>query len=203
MWICSKHGFYSIVFKKDYWMLRGRVRKDLENLKAEVGLDNEIIETTDSDYRYRLILTKEQYHQIMVCLEESVDYGNFKDMINRKPDQRDKPYHQIWQILADQYGCYGWDMQGEYEFWHRFWEKHDENKPKPKRKKTKAYDDFTDYSDQKPEPKVISAEERQGIVSTLRKVQGHTVQTQDKDKSGLSEVNDGYAYRKWLYAHRQ
>jgi protein tyrosine phosphatase (PTP) superfamily phosphohydrolase (DUF442 family) len=45
----------------------------------------------------------------MDALTDSVDYSNFKDMIHNRPDQEDKPYTEIWSILAEKYGCYvGW-----------------------------------------------------------------------------------------------
>jgi hypothetical protein len=49
MWLCTQHGFYSIVKKDDGFNVRGRVKRDLENLAKLVGLDLQV----NRDYRYR------------------------------------------------------------------------------------------------------------------------------------------------------
>lgn len=109
MWICSKYGFYSIVWKEQSYVVRARVRNDLENLKIAANIENEIITTDLTDYRFRLYLDPPEYQKIMEALSDSVDYGNFKDTIHQIPDQQDKPYCEIWAILANKYGSYfGW-----------------------------------------------------------------------------------------------
>ena len=43
----------------------------------------------------------------MKFLGETIDYENFKDKIGQTPDQKCKPYHELWSILAEALGAYG------------------------------------------------------------------------------------------------
>ncbi len=67
MWLMTKYGFYSIVQKRtDEYHVRGRERKDIENLVAGVPLPNaEIKESTEADYAFRLILGKSEVLAIL------------------------------------------------------------------------------------------------------------------------------------------
>jgi hypothetical protein len=103
MWLATKHGFYSIVHKSNgHFHVRGRVRKDLENLIALVGLETELHEWPLADYRYRVIVTRAQFTRIMAALALDLDYPNFKSQIAATPDQRGKlsAFHEIWEILS-------------------------------------------------------------------------------------------------------
>ena len=59
MWLITDRGFYSVVDKGDregYLCVRARVRSDLENLfglDCLAGYAGEVIETGNSDYRFR------------------------------------------------------------------------------------------------------------------------------------------------------
>lgn len=108
MWICSKFGFYSIVFKEGSYQVRAREKKDLENLIAVCGFHGkDVYEFQMSDYQYRICLNKNELFVVMEMLGDNIDYSNFKDMIDKRPDQRNKPYHRIWSVLSDALGCYG------------------------------------------------------------------------------------------------
>jgi hypothetical protein len=106
MWIASKYGFYSLKHDEatGKYFIRARVRLDLMNLIAKVP---ELSATTvqewpRADYRYRIITDARGVQGLMKTLGESVDYGNFKDMIARTPGQDGKlsPYHRIWALMA-------------------------------------------------------------------------------------------------------
>ena len=108
MWIASKSGFYSIVQTRDnksVLMVRARAEKDLINLKNNViALKNhEIHLTPDADYRFRMIVTRDELHELMQFLSEEIDYPNFKDKIHETPDQKDKLtyYSKIWSTMYD------------------------------------------------------------------------------------------------------
>ncbi len=109
MWLMTKHGFYSIVQKKrEEYHIRTRERKDIENLVIRLPLGNvKIVESESSDYAFRIVVEKENVAAILKFFGETIDYDNFKDRIDRTPDQKHKPYHQIWRILADALGAYG------------------------------------------------------------------------------------------------
>jgi hypothetical protein len=104
MWIATKHGFYSIVQKSGgLFHVRGRVRTDLENLLRLVGVQAEIHEWPNADYRYRIIVGKCELSTIMAALALDLDYPNFKSRIACTPDQHHKldAFHRIWGILAE------------------------------------------------------------------------------------------------------
>ena len=107
MWVCSKYGFYSIVQSGKDIQVRGREEVDLKNLVRACQLNKKIIETEQADYRFRVIVTPRELEDIMLTLADSVDYPNFKSMIDTRPDQKNKPYHDVWGVLADALGCYG------------------------------------------------------------------------------------------------
>ena len=88
MWLATKHGFYSIVQKSPgQFHVRGRVRKDLENLLQLVGKDLEILDWPSADYRYRFIVSQRELSDIMGALAVSLDYPNFKSQFPRAVGQ--------------------------------------------------------------------------------------------------------------------
>ena len=93
MWLMTKHGFYSIVEKQPgLYHVRSRERKDIENLVRQVPLVGaEIVDTPKADYACRVIVGKNELLAIMRFLGESLDYSNFKDKIDRTPEQAHKP----------------------------------------------------------------------------------------------------------------
>lgn len=105
MWLFSKYGFYSITRtqNRNEWQVRSRVKKDLQNLIDNIGAikKSKIIETIDSDYRFRIILDSEQYIDLSAFLIASVDYTNFKNKVTSLDDQKEKGplYMQIWNIM--------------------------------------------------------------------------------------------------------
>lgn len=109
MWLMTKHGFYSIVQKQpDEYHIRSREPHDLENLIAAVPLPGaDIIETPQADYACRIIADKNTVLLILSQMGETLDYSNFKSKIDDTPDQKHKPYHKIWDVLADALGAYG------------------------------------------------------------------------------------------------
>ena len=106
MWIASRFGWVSIVRKGGNgkeWQIRARVRKDLLSLIAAAKLqDQKVIETFDSDYRYRIVLEKEQLGRVFEALESSIDYPNFKSVVAkiRGQEKHLQAYHKIWAIMA-------------------------------------------------------------------------------------------------------
>jgi len=109
MWLMTKYGFYSIVQKKPgEYHVRSREMKDIENLVKNVPLPNaEIKDTTGSDYAARIVVGSDEVLSIIKFLGENIDYNNFKDKIDKIPEQRHKPYHRIWSVLAEALGAYG------------------------------------------------------------------------------------------------
>jgi hypothetical protein len=109
MWLMTKYGFYSIVQKQpDEYHIRGRERKDIENLVAGVPLPAaEIKESSVTDYAVRIIVGQTDVLAVLEFLGKNLDYNNFKDKIDRTQDQARKPYHEVWRVLAKALGAYG------------------------------------------------------------------------------------------------
>lgn len=104
MWLCTQFGFYSIIQKKPgEFHVRGRLRKDMENLVKLLKAELPIIETKSGDYRYRIICGQADVSKIMAKLADSIDYSNFKSRIHEMPDQADKSnaYSKLWGNLYD------------------------------------------------------------------------------------------------------
>lgn len=106
MWLATKFGFYSIVQtrdEKDKFMVRARAEKDLKNLVENVQELNgkEVLKTDFTDYRYRIIITKNELSALMMFFAANLDYPNFKDKIKATPGQKDKlgSYHEIWHVM--------------------------------------------------------------------------------------------------------
>jgi len=111
MWLFTKYGFYSIVrkpfsgIKETYeekpFQVRSRIKDDLNNLKKAAEIESEVIETKNSDYRYRMFVGKEDFLSVMNALVDSVDYPNFKNEVAKHRDQRHKlhSYHDIWRLM--------------------------------------------------------------------------------------------------------
>ena len=111
MWLMTKHGFYSIVQKKQgEFHVRARVRKDLENLQERVPLaGREIQASKETDYPYRLIVGQAEVLKALRFLGETLDYSNFKDTVADTPDQAAKHdlYAQLWGMALRSLGGYG------------------------------------------------------------------------------------------------
>lgn len=106
MWLMTQHGFYSVVKKENGYHVRARERADLLPLIGTVlrDADSEIIDTPLNDYPYRIIVDNDRLIEIMEFLGNSVDYDNFKALVDSIPAQKRKPYHQIWAIMKDAIG---------------------------------------------------------------------------------------------------
>jgi hypothetical protein len=114
MWLMPRYGFYSIVQKQPgEYHVRSRERQDTENLMTNLPLTQaQIIESKSSDYAFRIVVKKEDVEAILKFLGETIDYDNFKDKIDQTPDQKHKPYHEVWGILANALGAYGRKPRG-------------------------------------------------------------------------------------------
>lgn len=107
MWLATKHGFFSVVEKEEgEFHIRARIKGDLENLRELTWRGHAMtlpeIETWPAaDYRYRIIVGREDAEATLFLLIRHIDYSNFKSEIAATPDQRDKlgAYHDIWHTM--------------------------------------------------------------------------------------------------------
>jgi hypothetical protein len=98
MWIVMNDSYISAVQDRNNKMnlvVRARVREDLEN--AFPSLKQDIIESTDSDYRFRLFMTKQFLCGVMNTKIMNIDYDNFKNSV--KQNWRHDAYLAIWSVM--------------------------------------------------------------------------------------------------------
>lgn len=101
MWMMTKIGFYSIVEKPIGTMqIRSRSSRDLQILiDTMFPNEPEIITTLNSDYKYRIIISKDTWMKMAPFIFGMIDYPNFKDEIALDNPMRATLYHQIWAML--------------------------------------------------------------------------------------------------------
>lgn len=114
MWLFTQYGFFSVVCARDLTdsepgiddtrvMLRARRRAHLEAIRKRFAelKTCEILETANTDYRYRLVVSKAVWQQIAGILAAEIDYGNFKSRAHAHsgdPDYVDA-LHDVWAIM--------------------------------------------------------------------------------------------------------
>lgn len=118
MWLFTKHGFYSAVCARqgdgshsqpvdsDRIMVRARVRSHLEALKdgfSDVLADCEVKEFAGTDYAFRIFVDKSVWSQVLVGLNEEMDYDNFKSEVARHQESEGAAYahslHDVWSVM--------------------------------------------------------------------------------------------------------
>lgn len=103
MWIFTKYGFYSAVqdeSNSDTIKVRARLREDLVRLIEACNLKVEIVETNDTDYAYRVFVTRPQLARIMLEMVDTLDYTNFKNEVYAQQGfERYNAYHEVWDVM--------------------------------------------------------------------------------------------------------
>ena len=104
MWIGSVYGWFSIVKKGEGWHVRARKKRDLTELRARALVSAKVHHWSQADYPYRMVVDNREFTRIMIALQESVQYGNFKAQIALTPDQKSRAaaYHRVWGIMIDE-----------------------------------------------------------------------------------------------------
>jgi hypothetical protein len=100
MWCYTRYGFYSVVQKPgdQDLTIRSRVRADLERLKLHyLPKLSEIVETNDSDYKFRAKATHAAFADALYHIAQDIDYPNFKDTVaQQQGSDRAKVYTSVW-----------------------------------------------------------------------------------------------------------
>ncbi len=118
MWLFTKYGFFSAVCARQgdgkhgrpvdpkRIMVRARVRKHLEALRErfpDLLASSEILEFIGSDYAFRLFVDKKAWSQVLVGVNEELNYDNFKSEVARFQGQSGAAYehslHEVWSIM--------------------------------------------------------------------------------------------------------
>lgn len=101
MWVLMNDAFFSVVQhreEKDVLVVRARVREDL--IAAFSVEADSIIESTDSDYRFRIFVTRRELKKALsTYIDDYLDYDNFKGSIHPKDKLRYSVYMSVWAVL--------------------------------------------------------------------------------------------------------
>lgn len=98
MWVAMNDSFVSIVADRNDpngVVVRARVYQDLVAFCPERETD--IIESNDSDYRFRIFMPQKQAADIMFEKTALIDYDNFKDSVSEA--WRKNAYMSIWTVM--------------------------------------------------------------------------------------------------------
>jgi hypothetical protein len=102
MWLFTTDGFFSAVNDRNdegTIIVRSRVRGDAARLVAAVGVGN-VIETRDSDYRFRVRLPRPAWVAYVAAAAEAIDYSNFKAAVAvRQGAGRAHAYADVWAVM--------------------------------------------------------------------------------------------------------
>jgi hypothetical protein len=102
MWLVTTRGFYSAVRYKDGTIcVRARAREDLEALKEVAPVMTGIVESKNTDYRYRVWMTPQAWQQACARLAGEISYPNFKDAVAKVDRKRAGVYAGVWSRLLE------------------------------------------------------------------------------------------------------
>lgn len=118
MWIFTKYGFYSFVCARqgeggyhepvdpDRIMVRCRLKAHLVALKGrfpDLLGDCEIMEFSGTDYAFRIFLEKPLWSKVLACLNDELDYDNFKSSVGLHQGDAGSDYvhslHKVWEVM--------------------------------------------------------------------------------------------------------
>lgn len=116
MWIFTQYGFFSVVCARegngsmsqpvdcDRMMVRARAKKHLVALRKRFNqqlADLPILETDNSEYRYRVFISKTVWSTIQSALAEEIDYDNFKSAVGKAGSDSDylESLHNVWSVM--------------------------------------------------------------------------------------------------------
>lgn len=114
MWMFTKYGFYSVVsaLKAPEYQeidpakvcVRARNRNHLvallERFPGLIPASSEIVETTNRDYRYRILADSREWIATAMELSRDISYDNFKDEAEKLGDDLyTEALHEVWEIM--------------------------------------------------------------------------------------------------------
>lgn len=105
MWLITNMGFFSVVEKpgdrgEGKLTVRGRARKDLEELSKRLPSSPAVTEGGGTDYPYRVRVDREELATAAAQLVREIGYANFKNEVHaRQGAKRAKVYGTVWGDL--------------------------------------------------------------------------------------------------------
>lgn len=139
MWLFTDFGFFSIVRVRgssSQLMIRARARRDIETLlqRHEEKMKDrhpegpnvlpfklpDIIETTDSDYRFRVIVPDSDVGLILLNEVMGIGYDNFKNQVAKTLGrERVGDLHEVWstmfRVQLREHGRQGFEFDPDFE----------------------------------------------------------------------------------------
>lgn len=107
MWIFTTNGFLSGVEERrgehrGEVVVRARERRALEALREVAPTLTETAISSDSDYRYRAWLGREEWAQALAELGRQVVYNNFKSEVLRRQGRTryEEALHEVWSAMG-------------------------------------------------------------------------------------------------------
>ena len=107
MWLFSEIGFFSAVeniHDPKTVLVRARFKADIVALSKygrSLGLKiPPATETPENDYRFRIIIRKTTWADLVGRLAERIDYSNFKNHVHGDP-ARDRAYMRCWSAMRE------------------------------------------------------------------------------------------------------
>lgn len=100
MWIFTTYGFFSFTqstYQPGFIQIRARDDRDLVDLKKRHKLKGKVIETDNSDYRWRLLVKPDTAARIVAAEVEAIDYSNFKNATTDRMHAR--PLMDVWSSM--------------------------------------------------------------------------------------------------------
>jgi hypothetical protein len=95
MWLCFNNAFVSAVAhhsQPDMLVVRARMKEHLENLFPD--MKDRIIMAPERDYRWRVLVDRKQFADLVASRIEEISYTNFKDSV--KDDELHDMYLTWW-----------------------------------------------------------------------------------------------------------
>jgi hypothetical protein len=103
MWVFTQDGFISAVDNGHVpgkLAVRARDKKSLELLAALTQQD--IVQSKNSDYPYRVFVTREEFSNFMLSHVDSIDYANFKDRVyETRGSKFANACGRVWAAMLD------------------------------------------------------------------------------------------------------
>jgi hypothetical protein len=113
MWLFTRYGFFSVAcasksdgaLDPDTLMIRARRKAHLQKLQVRFPAiaRAEILAWPNSDYRYRIIITKTVWAEIVAALAREQTWSNFKDEAAHFQGTTGSAYvdalHKVWSTM--------------------------------------------------------------------------------------------------------
>ena len=113
MWLFTRYGFYSIAcahgtdgsVNKKKLMIRARRFNHLKNLQTRFHFlsESEIVRLPNRDYRYRIVVAKEVWADVLSDLVQEQEWSNFKAEAGRYQASGGEDYihalHDVWHVM--------------------------------------------------------------------------------------------------------